>query len=363
MLFCIFDSRDTHWGMHGLGPVYESMYNHMLRRQYQCRTCAVCNRFSEQKFSRHPWLKSIRLRYYSLSSLTRPCPFWVFPFTCFLFFRFFLRFSFAFVFFSFFRFHFWHFNCCPVQRARSNATIYCTHAHRFRIYPTNHRPTDQPTNHWVQNERAWVREWREIRLDPSLLQSFIMHQLSKINHRKAEIRWNATRMSIPFGRLCKYTVLAKPSKACQPTILAAFGSLQQKECQPQRLSFSICLSLSHSLSPQHSALVTHALCIRDFCKMHKRFVSLIDFGFQCNICAGAKWMFLTVESNEKKIGTRERLATVLIAQSKMEKGTIHCTIFQRSSIIVLSEFFYIGPLSLCELRSMRIHTHTKCISK
>lgn len=54
--------------------------------------------------------------------------------------------------------------------------------------------------------------------------------------------------------------------------------------------------VSHLFVLRSSLVTTHALYIRAFCKMHKRFVSLIDFGFQCNICAGAKWMFLTHES-------------------------------------------------------------------
>lgn len=44
------------------------------------------------------------------------------------------------VYFCIFFYHFWHFNCCPVQRARSNATISThllyTYSHRFCIYPS-----------------------------------------------------------------------------------------------------------------------------------------------------------------------------------------------------------------------------------
>lgn len=93
---------------------------------------------------RHPWLKSIRLRIMKCSRslarwiLLRPCPaalasilFLFFLFWFFLLLlpflpnsiRFLLRFS---------VFHFWHFNCCPVQRARSNATI---SIHLLYTYP------------------------------------------------------------------------------------------------------------------------------------------------------------------------------------------------------------------------------------
>lgn len=103
-------------------------------------------------------------------------------------------------------------------------------------------------------------------------------------------------------------------ESVQPTELASIGSMQVKRMRmPTTTSIilgfgvyaCVCacvlccplssfllellpLTLCHSSRASFISLVTHALYIRAFCKMHKRFVSLIDFGFQCNICAGAK---------------------------------------------------------------------------
>lgn len=65
-------------------------------------------------------------------------------------------------------------------RTQQFQPIYYTHI--AIVFASIHPFADILFVHVVQ------RAHREIRLDPSLLQSFIMHQLSKINHRKAEIR-------------------------------------------------------------------------------------------------------------------------------------------------------------------------------
>lgn len=190
----------------------------------------------------------------------------------------------AFVFFSFFRFHFWHFNCCPVQRARSNATI---SIHLFYTYPSFSHSSNEPSSiHLFKpticscfrcKMRARRREQkrekengRRMRLDPSLLQSFIMHQLSKINHRKAEIRWNALRMSIAFGRLCKYIVmvLEKPSKALadQPyrQHLVRVSNKNKNANHNVYHSRIVHLSLSLFLSLHGTRLLSHMHCIYAF---------------------------------------------------------------------------------------------------
>ena len=77
----------------------------------------------------------------------------------------------AFVFFSFFRFHFWHFNCCPVQRARSNATI---SIHLLYTYPSFSHSSNEPSSIHLfkpfahvlmQNARARARAREKKRVD------------------------------------------------------------------------------------------------------------------------------------------------------------------------------------------------------
>lgn len=120
------------------------IYNHMLRHQYQwqCRygryqyqkpipiwmwyVCKICRILSSSMIEiysaallftlKPPILACAQFFFLTFSTLVR-------FFHCYFCYCYCYCYAGCFVFFSFFCFHFWHFNCCPVQRARSNATI------------------------------------------------------------------------------------------------------------------------------------------------------------------------------------------------------------------------------------------------
>lgn len=165
--------------------------------------------------ARHPWLKSVRLHYYSLWSLwflpvQRDFPLFHHLLLHYIFFivRWMNEYVCVYFCISARELFFTIFGILIVVlynvrvRTQQFQPIYYTHI--AIVFASIHPFADILFVHVVQ------RAHREIRLDPSLLQSFIMHQQSKINHRKAEIRWNATRRvpcPCPLHRLCKYVVM------------------------------------------------------------------------------------------------------------------------------------------------------------